>query len=222
MGPALVAFIILQVSAPSVLGLQGEEEFLGSWAARIDGPNAVLEPVLVFRLEANRPTGSLSTSEGTLPVTNIRFQQRYLGFDVVIAGLRLRFTGMKVEGKYSGRWTLPDAGLEGPWQATPLLDARALAGAWRARLSGREAELELTLTFAAIGTKVQGDAALGGVKAALSNVELAKGMLSFELELGGHRVALDGVLRDGALVGKWQESGTDRAGAWRAERGQSR
>src|SRR5438093_7528682 len=131
---SLFACMALAIAAPPARA--GVESILGKWTAKAITPNGPLELELDIKIDGTQLVGSIAGMQGSVPLSNLKFEDPNLSLEVTLAGATFRLTGTLKEGKFDGRYEQVGADLKGPWtaerKAIPALTTTAggIAGLW--------------------------------------------------------------------------------------------
>src|SRR5438034_4300894 len=218
---ALVA-LILSVTPSNIYA--GAENILGKWVAKAVTPNGPIELELEVKIEGNQLVGTMAGFQGSVPLSNLKFENPDLSLEATLAGATFKLTGMLKDGKFAGNYEQVGADLKGTWTAerkdppVPAAGPGEIAGAWTSVAVTPNGDLTATLDLKHEGDKVTGSVSSETGALPIQAASYKENRLQFDVEFGGNRYRIGAVLKDGKLFGQWSSVGGSDSGAWSATR----
>ena len=218
---ALVA-LILSVTPSNIYA--GAENILGKWVAKAVTPNGPIELELEVKIEGNQLVGTMAGFQGSVPLSNLKFEDPDLSLEATLAGATFKLTGMLKDGKFAGNYEQVGADLKGTWTAerkdppVPAAGPGEIAGAWTSVAVTPNGDLTATLDLKHEGDKVTGSVSSETGALPIQAASYKENRLQFDVEFGGNRYRIGAVLKDGKLFGQWSSVGGSDSGAWSATR----
>ena len=220
---AFVTLIVLGVMIPSN-SYAGVEDILGKWVAKAVTPNGPIELQLEIKMEGDQLVGAMAGLQGSVPLSNLKFEDPDLSLEATLAGTTFKLTGTLKDGKFAGNYEQVGADLKGIWTAerkassAAAADPAEIAGAWASVAVTPHGDLTVTLDLKQEGDKVTGSVSSETGALPIQAASFKENMLQFDVVFGGNRYHIEALLKDGKLSGQWSSVGGSDSGAWSATR----
>ena len=218
--------LALMVGASAAASQQASDPISGDWEVSFKVQGTATPATFTLKLDGEKVTGT-AYSEHTGPGTlrNGSWARNELAFTVDFARHEsIAITGRLKDGKLVGEFRTE--GFQSEWEASkksgPVANARSeaadpISGDWDAIFAAQGTSVPITLKLKLEGGKITGTSEsthLGS--GTVSKGSWAANKLSFTLESARMSIAVNGVLKEGKLLGEFDAG--QLKGAWEAKR----
>lgn len=219
-GLALLSALVLFPGS----GHAGVESILGKWVAKAETPNGPLEVEIELKLDGNQLIGTMGAFQGSVPLSNIKFEEPILTVEAALGALNFRLSGTLKDGKFAGEWVQVGGEMKGTWSAerkaepTAVTSESDVTGEWDSVAVTPNGDLKLRLDLKKEGEKLGGTISSEMGSLSLKTASFKDNNLQFEIEVEATTYRVEAALKEGRLSGKWSQLGSTDTGAWSATR----
>jgi hypothetical protein len=202
------------------------ESIVGTWAVMAESPNGSMELQFVFRMEGGQLSGMVSSPQGSMPMSAVKFEDPNLTIDLAVNDNTYKITGLLKDGVLEGTWERTGTESKGRWTAKPVVEATAstapaaggIIGSWDSVATTPNGDLPAVMEIKQDGGKFSGQIVSDMGSIPLQAVTFMDNQFQFDITLGDNTYRVKAALSGDKLDGGWAPSAGGEGGPWKATR----
>ncbi len=202
----------------------GIENIIGKWNAKAVTPNGPIELELEIKAEGTELVGTLAGFQGTVPLSNLKFEDPNLSLEVTLAGSTFKLIGILKDGKFDGKYEQVGTDFKGAWTAerkvasAPAMTASSISGSWNSIAVTPNGDLAMRLDLKQDAETLTGTLGSEMGTIPIQAASFKENKLQFNVDIGGTMYRVEANLADDKFSGQWSAVGGTDTGAWNATR----